>query len=147
MAQCRGATLIAPNKLELREYPIPDVPPDGGLLAVERAGICGTDVKYFHGRLDLPLPIILGHEILGRVVKLGREAADTHGLKEGDRVILKGARGCGRCADCRRGADRFCKKRTSYGGRTRSAAPPPPFGGFPPHVLLPPDALATKVSD
>src|ERR1051325_1133090 len=129
MAQCRGATLIAPNKLELREYPIPDVPPDGGLLAVERAGICGTDVKYFHGRLDLPLPIILGHEILGRVVKLGRGAADSHGLKEGDRVSCKGARGCGRCADCRRGADRFCKKRTSYGGGDRPARPPRPVSG------------------
>src|SRR5581483_8531655 len=99
MATSRGATLTAPEKLELREYPIPDIPPDGGLLAVERAGICGTDVKYFHGRLDLPLPIILGHEILGHVVKLGRKAADIHGLNEGDRVILKGARGCGRCAD------------------------------------------------
>lgn len=147
MAQCRGATLLAPNKLELREYPIPDIPADGGLLAVERAGICGTDVKYFHGRLDLPLPIILGHEILGRVVKLGSAAADIHGLKEGDRVILKGARGCGRCADCRRGADRFCNKRTSYGGRTSSANPPHLFGGFADYVYLAPDALATKVSD
>ena len=72
MERCRGATLVAPNKLEIRDYPVPEIPSDGGLLAVERAGICGTDVKYFHGRLDLPLPIILGHEILGRVVKLGR---------------------------------------------------------------------------
>lgn len=147
MQQCRGATLLAPNKLEIREYPIPEISSDGGLLAVERAGICGTDVKYFHGRLDLPLPIILGHEILARVEKLGRVAAEIHGLKEGDRVILKGARGCGRCADCRRGADRFCRKRTSYGGRTSSAAPPHLFGGFADYVYLAPDALATKVSD
>src|ERR1044071_9451315 len=131
MAQCRGATLIAPNKLELREYPIPDIPADGGLLAVERAGICGTDVKYFHGRLDLPLPVILGPEIPGRAVKRARTAADVHGHKEGDRVILKGARGCGRCADCRRGADRFCNKRTSYGGGPHPAPPPPPFGRRP----------------
>src|ERR1044072_4136475 len=108
-------------------------PPNSPLLpytTLFRSGICGTDVKYFHGRLDLPLPIILGHEILGRVVKLGREAADIHGLKEGDRGILKGAPGAGPCPACRRGADRFCKKRTSYGGRTSSAAPPHLFGGF-----------------
>jgi alcohol dehydrogenase len=145
--RCRAATLIAPNRLELRDYPVPEIPPNGGLLAVERAGICGTDVKYLHGKLELPLPIILGHEILARVVKLGREAAAIHGLKEGDRIILKGARGCGRCADCRRGADRFCTKRTSYGARTSSAAPPHLFGGFADYVYLAPDALATKISD
>ena len=144
---CRAATLLAPDKIEIREYPIPEIPPDGGLVAVERAGVCGSDVKYFHGKIKLPLPIILGHEILGRVAKLGRAAASIHSLKEGDRIILKGALGCGRCADCRRGAGRFCKKRTSYGGRTTCADPPHLFGGFADYVYLAPDVLATKVSD
>jgi alcohol dehydrogenase len=144
---CRAATLLAPDKIEIREYPIPEIPPDGGLVAVERAGVCGSDVKYFHGKIKLPLPVILGHEILGRVAKLGRAAASIHGLKEGDRVILKGALGCGRCADCRRGAGRFCKKRTSYGGRTTCANPPHLFGGFADYIYLAPDALATKVGD
>lgn len=144
---CRAATLIQPEKIEIREYPIPDVPQDGGLVAVERAGVCGTDVKYLHGKIELPLPVILGHEILGRVVKLGREAVSIHSLKEGDRIILKGALGCGRCADCRRGAARFCKKRTNYGGRTTCAKPPHLFGGFADYIYLAPDALATKVSD
>lgn len=145
--KCRGATLLGPDKIEIREYPLPEIPPDGGLVAVERGGVCGTDVKYFHGKLKLPYPVILGHEILGRVVKLGRDAASIHGLKEGDRIILKGALGCGRCPDCRRGAARFCKKRTSYGGRTSSANPPHLFGGFADYVYLAPDTLATKVSD
>lgn len=148
MAQtCRAVTLVAPNKIEIREYPIPEIPSDGGLVAVEMAGVCGSDVKYYHGKISLPLPIILGHEILGRVVKLGRAAASIHGLKEGDRIILKGALGCGRCADCRRGAARFCKKRTSYGGRTSCANPPHLFGGFADYIYLAPDVLATKVSD
>jgi len=100
MATARGATLLGPDKLEIREYPIPDIPPDGGLLKVEMGGVCGTDVKYLHGKLQVPYPIILGHEILARVEKLGRNAAQIHKVKEGDRVILKGALGCGRCADC-----------------------------------------------
>jgi alcohol dehydrogenase len=145
--KCRAATLLAPDRLEIREYPLPEIPPEGGLVAVERAGVCGSDVKYFHGRIQLPLPIILGHEILGRVAKLGRSAASIHGLKEGDRIILKGALGCGRCPDCRRGAGRFCKKRTSYGGRTTCADPPHLFGGFADYIYLAPDALATKVGD
>jgi alcohol dehydrogenase len=146
-ATSRAATLLAPDKIEIREYPIPEISPDGGLVAVERAGVCGSDVKYFHGKIKLPLPVILGHEILGRVLKLGRAAGSIHDLKEGDRVILKGALGCGRCADCRRGAGRFCKKRTSYGGRTTCADPPHLFGGFADYIYLAPDALATKVGD
>jgi len=66
--------LVAAGKIEIREYPIPEVPADGGLVEVERAGVCGTDVKYYHGKIRLPLPVILGHEILGRVIKLGRNA-------------------------------------------------------------------------
>ncbi|MGH7827109.1 MAG: zinc-dependent alcohol dehydrogenase [Candidatus Binatia bacterium] len=143
----RGATLLGPDKLEIREYPIPDIPADGGLVEVEMAGVCGSDVKYYHGKIRLPLPLILGHEILGRVVKLGRDAASIHQIKEGDRIILKGALGCGRCADCRRGGARFCKKRTSYGGRTPCDKPPHLFGGFADYVYLAPDVLATKVSD
>ncbi len=143
----RAVTLTAPNRIELREYPLPDIPSDGGLAAVEMAGVCGSDVKYYHGKIELPLPIILGHEILGRVVKLGRQAAVTHGLREGDRFILKGALGCGRCADCRRGAARFCKKRTSYGGRTTCADRPHLFGGFADFIYLAPDVLATRVSN
>lgn len=143
----RAATLLQPDKIEIREYPIPEIPANGGLVAVEMAGVCGSDVKYFHGKIELPLPIILGHEILGRVVKLGREAASIHGIKEGDRIILKGALGCGRCADCRRGAARFCKRRTSYGGRTSCANPPHLFGGFADYIYLAPDVLATRVND
>ncbi len=138
---------MGPDKLEIREYPIPEVARDGGLVQIEMAGVCGTDVKYYHGKIQLPVPVILGHEILGRVVKLGKDAAGIHHLQEGDRIILKGALGCGRCADCRRGAARFCKQRTSYGGRTSCDKPPHLFGGFADYLYLAPDVLATKVSD
>lgn len=143
----RAATLLGPDKLEIREYPIPDIPPAGGLVQIEMAGVCGTDVKYYHGKIQLPVPVILGHEILGRVVKLGRDAAAIHHVREGDRIILKGALGCGRCADCRRGAARFCKQRTSYGGRTSCDNPPHLFGGFADYLYLAPDVLATRISD
>jgi len=147
-AKSRGATLLGPDELEIREYPIPDIPADGGLVKVELGGVCGSDVKYLHGgKAQLPYPLILGHEILGRVEKLGKDAAAIHGIKEGDRIILKGAKGCGRCAHCRRGAARFCKSRIGYGGQTTCANPPHLFGGFADHLYLVPDILVTKVSD
>jgi alcohol dehydrogenase len=126
---------------------MPEIPADGGLLKIERGGVCGTDVKYLHGKLKVDYPIILGHEILARVEKLGREAAAIHKVKEGDRVILKGALGCGRCADCRRNNQRFCRQRTNYGGRTKCDKPPHLFGGFADYVYLATDVLCTKVSD
>jgi alcohol dehydrogenase len=147
MATVRGATLLGPDKLEIREYPMPDIPADGGLVKVEMGGVCGTDVKYLHGKLKVDYPIILGHEILGRVEKLGKNAAAIHHVKEGDRIILKGALGCGRCSDCRRNNQRFCRQRTNYGGRTKCDQPPHLFGGFADYIYLAPDVLATKVSD
>ncbi|MDH3444799.1 MAG: zinc-binding dehydrogenase, partial [Deltaproteobacteria bacterium] len=108
----------------------------------------GSDVKYLHGgKSTLPLPIILGHEILGRVEKLGKDAAYIHGIKEGDRVILKGSKGCGRCANCRRGGARFCKSRIGYGGQTTCANPPHLLGGFADYLYLVPDIVATRIPD
>jgi alcohol dehydrogenase len=143
----RAATLTAPNTVEIREYPVPEVAPDGALLEIELGGVCGTDVKYYRGRIELPVPVILGHEILGRVVALGRDAGAIHGVREGDRVILKGSRGCGRCPACLRGAPRFCPTRTSYGGTTSSADPPHLFGGFADYLYVTPDALLLPVGD
>ena len=81
-ATSRGVTLLGPDKLEIREYPIPDIPSDGGLVKVELGGVCGSDVKYLNGaKAQLPYPLILGHEILGRVEKLGKNAAAIHGVK------------------------------------------------------------------
>jgi D-arabinose 1-dehydrogenase-like Zn-dependent alcohol dehydrogenase len=60
-ATARGATLLGPDQLEIREYPIPDIPPDGGLVKVEMGGVCGTDVYYLHGKLNVDYPIIIGH--------------------------------------------------------------------------------------
>ena len=88
-ATSRAATLLGPDKLAIREYPIPDIPADGGLVKVEMGGVCGSDFKYLHGgKAQMPYPLILGHEILGRVEKLGKEAAQIHGIKEGDRIML-----------------------------------------------------------
>jgi D-arabinose 1-dehydrogenase-like Zn-dependent alcohol dehydrogenase len=85
--------------------PVPDIPADGGMVKVEIGGVCGSDFKHLHGgKNGLPYPLILGHEILGRVEKLGKGAAASHGIKEGDRIIMKGAKAAAAAptAPCRR---------------------------------------------
>ena len=143
----RGATLVAPGCIELREYPRPQIAPDGALLDIEIGGVCGTDVKYLRGQIPLPYPVILGHEIVGRIAEIGDAARLIHGVEEGDRVILKGSHGCGHCTDCRRNAQRFCRTRTYYGGPTSSDKPPHLFGGFADQLYVAPDAYLTKISD
>ena len=143
----RGATLVGPERIEILEYPAPQVAPDGALLDIELGGVCGTDVKYLHGRIALPYPVILGHEIVGRISAIGDQARVIHGVEEGDRVILKGSRGCGHCADCRRGAARFCRSRTNYGGQTSCSEAPHMFGGFADQLYVAPDACLTRVSE
>jgi len=60
--------------LERRELPIPSAAADGQvLLAVEACAVCRTDLHLLDGELpDIPYPIVPGHEIVARVLSLGR---------------------------------------------------------------------------
>jgi threonine dehydrogenase-like Zn-dependent dehydrogenase len=69
------------------------------------AGICGTDVHLWKGELKLPLPLIMGHETVGRIEKLG-EQVDTdwrdRPIRAGDRVTWASSIVCGgECFYCR----------------------------------------------
>ena len=86
-----AAVFNAPNKpLELKEFPKPE-PGEGAILAkIISAGICGTDVHVVSGKVPwVPKPIILGHESVGIIEKLGNNVTtDSVGntIKEGDRI-------------------------------------------------------------
>jgi threonine dehydrogenase-like Zn-dependent dehydrogenase len=89
-----AALKVAPATTELREMPLPDVPPDAALMKVEVAGVCGTDVSQY----PLPLrgaPIIMGHENVGYLARVGTQFADHHGVKEGDLMFLEHYLPCG----------------------------------------------------
>ena len=145
----RAATLLAPDKIEIREYPIPDIPDDGGCFSRwRRGGVCGSDVKYYHGRINLPLPIILGHEILGRVHKLGSKAGEDprrQGGRPGDHEGRHRLRPLRRLPAQRASVSAGTAPTT--GGRTTSANPPHLFGGFADYLYLAPDVLMTKISE
>ena len=95
----------APLRLETRSVPLPD---SGQLLLrVHACGICRTDLHIIDGELSDPkLPLIPGHQIVGRVVALG---SDTSGFKVGDRVGVPwlGAT-CGTCHHCVAGRENLC---------------------------------------
>ena len=63
------------SPLQLEEIPVPDPGPGQVLLEVLACGVCRTDLHVFDGELTQPkLPLVLGHEIVGRVVRRGPEA-------------------------------------------------------------------------
>jgi threonine dehydrogenase-like Zn-dependent dehydrogenase len=91
------------------------VPAAGALLHVETTGVCGTDHHIYAGRIPVPTPIALGHEVIGRLARL----AEHHGLiearepAEGDRVLIAPGVPCGDCAGC--AAEDRCLDRPCYG--------------------------------
>lgn len=93
----------------LHRADVPTPEPQSGQLAVEveACGICRTDLHILDGELDRPkLPLIPGHQIVGRVVSLGDGA---EGFAVGERVGIPWLGWtCGQCEACRRGNENLC---------------------------------------
>src|SRR6266487_891190 len=106
--------------LVLREWPLPDpVEAGAALVRTEMAGICGTDVHLWKGELPIALPVILGHETVGRIEKLG-EGVETDWtgapLQAGDRVTWNPSAACGACYYCaEKRLPTRCTSRRAYG--------------------------------
>lgn len=108
---------------EIREMELPDPDPDGLVVRVTLANICGSDVHAWEGKTPREGPTILGHEMTGRVFRLGRNVkTDALGrpLKEGDRVVYAYWHPCFRCPDCLGGEPDLCLVKSGRAGRDRS---------------------------
>jgi propanol-preferring alcohol dehydrogenase len=95
------------SPLVLREMPVP-VPAAGEVLVrVSACGICRTDLHVVDGELTEPvLPLIPGHQIVGRVERCGEEVT---GLAKGERVGIPWLGGtCQRCRHCLEGRENLC---------------------------------------
>ena len=143
MEQVLTAIKTGPSKIELREFPMPDIPEDGALLKMEVAGICGTDVKMYKQPLSGG-PVIMGHENIGTIAKAGRQFSERKGFKEGDRVFLEHYVACGKCEWCHLGQYRHCEatdwRSNPDGiryGYTSAERAPHLWGGFAQYVYLP----------
>jgi D-arabinose 1-dehydrogenase-like Zn-dependent alcohol dehydrogenase len=141
MSVCQAAVLTAYREpLRLLEYPVPEVGPGESLVRIEMAGICGTDVHLCDGELSIPLPVILGHETVGRVERLGEGLRqDWRGapLVPGDRVTWASSVVCGQCYYCRlKRQPTRCVSRKAYGITYTAAEAPHLCGGYAQYILL-----------
>ncbi len=103
----RAMQLDAPGEaLRLVERPLPSYGPGELLIEVSACGVCRTDLHVVDGDIRGPLPIIPGHEVVGRVAAVGSEAL---GFKVGERVGVPWlGHTCGHCAYCLTGAENLC---------------------------------------
>jgi propanol-preferring alcohol dehydrogenase len=96
----------ARTPFRLEDVPIPEPGPGEVRVRVEAAGVCGTELHFESGLLDLRVaPVTMGHEIAGTVDAVGSGVTTR---KPGDRVILYYYSGCGQCEWCRRGEENLC---------------------------------------
>ncbi len=143
-----AAVLEKPGHITLKEFQIPDIGPDQGLLQVEMVGICSTDIKIYQGKITTyPLPLIMGHEMVGRIAHIGPKAADSWAVKAGDRVVLEASTSCGACEACLTGNYRFCKNPLGYGLKTSCDVPPHLWGAYSQYMYIAPGSVVFPIKE
>jgi len=145
------------RRTEVRDFSDPQLPADGGLLRVELCGVCGSDWPYYLKYPKVRGALILGHEAVGHVSRLGAAAATRFGIKEGDRVALEEYLPCGHCRYCRSGDFRLCdetdtlnrppEEATIRYGSTPISVAPSLWGGYSQYQYLHPNAVFHRVPD
>lgn len=131
-----------------------DIPPLAAgqvLVQVEAAGVCGSDVHMWHGRDPrTPLPIILGHEGVGRIVDSAGPKLDIYGhpLRPGDRILWERGVTCGQCHACTvLHEPSLCSQRWVYGIYRSLSVPPHLNGCYASHIILDARTPITSLSE
>lgn len=106
----RALVLVAQEQLEVRDIPCPE-PDRRALIAIERVGVCGTDLKIHCGEIPVAYPRVLGHELVGRVERPGPAGVPVAGT----RVLVDPAISCGACTMCRADRANLCPRGSLMG--------------------------------
>jgi len=102
--------------LWLDEVPVPKIGINDVLIKILKTGICGTDLHIYKwdawAQKTIPVPMVVGHEFVGRIVEVGSNVNDFH---PGDIVSGEGHVVCGRCRNCLAGRRHLCKNTQGVG--------------------------------
>lgn len=136
----RASVLESVGTIRLEERPVPTPAADEVLVKVSSVGVCGSDVHYYeHGRIGdyvVDAPLILGHEVSGRIVAVGD---DVDPSRVGQRVAIEPQRCCRVCEFCKSGRYNLCREMEFY-------ATPPIDGAFCDYVTIQ-DDFAYEIPD
>ncbi len=121
-----AAVLKRPRDVTLQDRPALAPGAADAVIAVEGAGLCGTDYRIWSGDRPVAYPRVMGHELVGRVRALGADARQLH---PGQKVAVEPNYSCGCCPLCLEGNRNLCLSRTAVGIDVD--------GGFAEEVLVP----------
>jgi L-idonate 5-dehydrogenase len=129
----RAIVLHKPMDLRVEERRVSSPGAGEVLVRIERGGICGSDLHYFRhggfGSVRMKEPMILGHEIAGRIEQFG---PGVEGPAVGTLVAVNPASPCGACSFCRAGRPIHCSDMRFLGSAMRT---PHVQGGFSQHLV------------
>jgi alcohol dehydrogenase len=117
--------------------------------------ICGSDLHTIFGRREEPMPLILGHEILGEIVSFGDQPRQSDGLRRngndkplsvGDRVTWSIVASCGKCFYCQKSLPQKCNGLIKY-GHTCCRQAPHLTGGYAEYIYLLPGTAVYRVPE
>lgn len=149
----RNAVVLKEFGADLEITSFPEVEPEAGAVVVDvsHAGICGTDMHLQRGKLPIPLPVVLGHEAVGRVRRLGdgvRTDATGARLHEGDMVSWASNIPCGSCFYCAQEDEpSLCETRKVYGINQSCARWPHLSGGWSEQIYLQPGSTIVRLPE
>ncbi|PCC99723.1 NAD(P)-dependent alcohol dehydrogenase [Halopseudomonas pelagia] len=105
MITMQAAVWLSPGRIEIQQRPIPEPGPTDAVLRVTTTTICGTDVHILKGEYPVQPGLIIGHEPVGVIAKLGNA---VQGYQVGQRVIAGAITPCGQCHPCLDGITSQC---------------------------------------
>lgn len=98
--------------LKIDELPIPTIPDSQCLVNIKSAALNHLDIWVRRGIPGVPLPIIMGSDGAGKIVKIGNAVKK---FNVGDEVLIQPLTYCGACKWCRQGKENFCRKWGIFG--------------------------------
>ena len=160
----KAAVLAKPGDIHVEEFPYPELGKGAAICRVKLAGICGTDKHSFKGEsvqykgteneIDIPYPIIQGHENIMVIEEIDDEGArkldfDGNILKPGDRVTMCPDVVCGECWYCKNFPTYpWCEHmQFSYGNMRSCNDFKHLYGGFSEYMYIEPGTRLYKVPD
>lgn len=109
----KAAFVVDECKVEIKDIEKPEIQDDEVLIKVRTTGICGSDLHLYKGTHAFRKPpVILGHEVAGDVVEIGKNVTK---LKVGDRVTVEPHIGCGECEYCKKNLVNICLNKKAPG--------------------------------
>jgi len=124
------------EKIEVQEWPVPEVPDDKILIKVDACAICTWEQRVYTGIKKVDFPFIGGHEISGTILKTGSNI-NKQAWKTGTKVVVGVNLVCRNCYQCKSGNEQNCEHFDH--SKHMEGLPYRGMGGLSSHLLVHPD--------